>query len=457
MPEAVGYYGAMQPDEPLESREQKNPADQADARLDDGDPTVGRRLLALMASSQTWVHRRVESLRLDAEGQTRWHVSVDMTLPEDNAIAAGRGQVVVPIAFMNKGTLRRLDVEYGGKSVTVLGKKLNSEYALAMLAAAIPPELPLDDGQRAAALEVLQRVVECSTVQAGQAVEAFDEWYAQARRAAGMDNKLADDQDEFGPFVRSLSQHFLFLVVLDEEVESKRVLLKYSWDHEPPNVTDKGKKCVSFSHELADFGFAASHHVEVEVPHGLAVRSLEVAEFYPDGFTSLPVQDVPEHTRSVAHAAIAPSHRFARGGFKVKVEPVKAGIFAFTRVAVLAVVACVVLAQFIRAFDSFFLLDVRWIPSPSSSIILVGPALLVSWMSRRTEHSLLTVLLKPLRKALLYCSIALLLMAALAAIPFTPAIWWILWFIVMFFACWAALTYAKFSKKRADTLDSKKS
>lgn len=71
-----------------------------------------------------------------------------------------------------------------------------------MLAAAIPPELPLDDGQRATPLEVPQRVVECSRVQACEAVEAFDEWYAQARRAAGMDNKLADDQDEFGPFVR---------------------------------------------------------------------------------------------------------------------------------------------------------------------------------------------------------------------------------------------------------------
>lgn len=436
---------------PMESDESVGGGDQKKLWSQPPAPAHGGKLLGLMASTRHWVHRRVESFRLDADGQTRWHVSIDMTVPEDGVVASGKNQLVVPVAFMKKGTLRRLDVEYAGKSVPVLGRAMNSKYALAMLIAAMPPELNLDDYQHETALKALKRVVECSTADADSALEAFDEWYSRARRAAGSDTDFNRDHDLFSSFVRSLAQNFLFLVVLESEVKSRRILLKFAWDHEPPTVTDKGKVRVSFSHELADFGFAASQHVEVEVPRGLAVRSLEVAEFFPNDRTSPPVRDVPSHTRSVAHVAIAPTHRFARGGFRVEVEPAKAGIFAFTHVAVLAVAASVVVAQLIRIFDAYVLLDnVQRIPSPSASIILVAPALLVSWMSRRTEHRLLILLLKPLRKALLSCSIALLTMAALAAIPFRPEAWWLLWFVVIYFSGSAVRTYWNFTRKRID-------
>ncbi|MEV7661816.1 hypothetical protein [Paenarthrobacter sp. NPDC089316] len=364
---------------------------------------------------------------------------MDLTVP-DSLHRVNNHQVVVPIALMRKGTLRGFDVAYEGKPVTVLEKPTNSNYALKMLVAAVGTQQGLSLEQHASAEHILSQVVKCHPGDEAGALRDFNEW---------LNGAPADE--EFVSLVHALARNFLLMIVLDADVLSKRIVVKYSWDEEPPPLEDKGRKRVSFYHEVADFGFPASQHVEVELPLGLRVRSLELAELLTSGQTSVPNQDIPQHTRNVAHAAISPTNRFARGGFKIWVEPARAGILNFTRGTVVAVVLSVVAAQVLRIFDGFFLKSgVQWIPSPSASIILVGPALLLSWMSKQTEHALLVALLGPLRHCLLLCAGALLLMACLAAIPFSPIAWWLLWFAVMALTGLAVRKYWLFMKSPDD-------
>lgn len=404
----------------------------------------GARIMALMAGSQSWVHRRVQSLRLDATGTTRWHVSLDVTPPPAQKVCVGASQIILPLAFMRKGTMRRLDVQHGGKPVSVLGRDQNSSYALAMLEAALPSAVRQDDGLAREARRVLSGVIQCTQGDKAQALRLFTVWSAQIAHRNMTQDEAATFQD-MKRFTHVLAEHFLFMIVLDDECMGERLVLKYAWDGELPPISGKGKKRVYFFHELPDLGFAKSQHVEVQVPAGLIAGSLQVAEFFPDEQTSIPCVDSPRSSRPVVHAAIVPSHRFAAGGFKVEVEPAPAGIFTFTKVAVISLAVLVLGAQFLRVFDGFFLLEAPRIPSPSASIILIGPALLLSWMSRTEEHSLVAILLSPLRRCLLCCACALLTMAALTAIPFTPVAWQIGWAVVIALTLFAGGTFFRYT------------
>ncbi len=103
-----------------------------------GSMTRGERVVRLLADP-TWIHRRVETLQLSVDGETRRRVSFDFTLPKDRSLLQvtsvgvhglelSQERVILPLCFMRKGTLVDLDVtDDSGRSLPVVSLGANGE------------------------------------------------------------------------------------------------------------------------------------------------------------------------------------------------------------------------------------------------------------------------------------------------------------------------------------------
>lgn len=418
----------------------------------------GLKLLTLMLTSRTWVHRRVSALRLDTEGTTRQSVSVDITLPSDLAIEAEATskRVVVPLGMLAKGAKQRLDAKHDGKGVAVLGRQQNSRMATDMLYAAVQrlprkgeQDLPTD-------LAVLSRVVEASPEEAQSAFDAYEAWKRtslDADRFQVRDRGLLVFVDLL---IERLARNFLFLVELDADLVAIRTTLKYSLDQDLPELEGRGPQQIVFKYSIPDFGYAASQHVEVEVPRGLCLRTIDFVEFDRRGIAAQSIGYTAPNPTRLAHAVLAPKAITHTGDAWVEAVPSKQGLYSFSLWASIITVVLVLASIGLRVFNLEVLREERLIPSPAASIILVTPALLLSWLSKEPEHELVARLLAPLRHVLLACGGILLTMAVLAAVPFTPVVWHMLWFVVYeataCMALYAATVFAGYRLKSDPTI-----
>lgn len=92
-----------------------------------------------MISDWQWMRRRVDSLQLIANGQTRRRLSFDFELPHEEALRYGKSsdQVMVPLTFLRKGMLINLDLEFNGESTSSMQMSRNGHLpfqALRLLA-----------------------------------------------------------------------------------------------------------------------------------------------------------------------------------------------------------------------------------------------------------------------------------------------------------------------------------
>lgn len=429
--------------------------------LDEGEQTMakfaerdglstGQKLTQLIIGSPSWVHRRVDTLELGAEGESRRKVSLDLTVPKTLAIAGSHDQMIVPLALIQKAMLRGFDTEdSSSKPMSVLGANENSALALEFLMQLAPEwvagcnYIQRQCGERMAAL------VHANSITADDAVQEFLTWVQVQVAAETAPHMTADDELDlavFKHFAVELAGNFLLLAEIDADLAGKRIVLKYSHDTELDLPSKRASsRTVGFRNPVPDFGFAASQHVEVRVPSGLAVKYVGLTDLDPDirpvNADADEVQDPAlkrgrRRERTVGHVALSPKSRLDSGIFHVEVVPSRQGIYAFTIWAVALVTAAVACALVLK-FDVLqvwlqvpVLTPEAKIPSPSASILLIGPALMLSWLSRTPEHDLSVMLLSPLRRVLILCAIVLMLMAVAAAVPLAPLYWNVLWLVV---------------------------
>jgi hypothetical protein len=70
------------------------------------------------------------------------------------------------------------------------------------------------------------------------------------------------------------------------------------------------------------------------------------------------------------------------------------------------------------------------VPSQAVSLLLLGPALFLSWMARAPEHRTLAALLLPLRVMLIICTAVLILAGVGVAVPLVLWAWNLVWWTV---------------------------
>lgn len=395
------------------------------------DPSMGETLRQLLRDSRFWVHRRVDSLRLDADGTTRRFVSLDITIPKTLKCRGSEARVVVPLGVLEKGTKQRFDASYDGKSIPVLGRKDNSLIVAELLLASLPSFLKdgIADGRKRKDLFI--DITSCAPDESNNVLEKYFDWSESIVGDRELSSAQLEELEVFDALVEQMTKNFVLLVEVDEQVIGRRVVMKYAFDQDEPTAKYPGTSRIVIAQDVNDLGFASSHHVELEVPTGLSVQKLELIEIRGEGDNQDDQIARKDAKGRLAHVNINPSAPDAVGLLRAEIAVAKQGVFSFTIVTVWAVLIAILVATAIRIFDEFVIRGEPAIPSPAASILLIGPALLISWMSRTPEHPMLAGMLKPLRRMLTLAAFSLLIMAGLAAVQVQPWLWHVTWGVLI--------------------------
>ncbi|MDP9936905.1 hypothetical protein J2T11_003273 [Paenarthrobacter nicotinovorans] len=396
------------------------------------DLSRGQCLAKLFLDSKGWVHRRVDALTLASDGTTRRAISFDVEIPPEFKIEGSEKRVLVPLALIEKGALRKVSTEDpAGHPLPVFGAWKNTKLAVEMLQALVPG-FAVGSAAYEKQLSVLNGIVFAPASgmskedrQKREAATAeFNDWLSNLSEAEGQGNR-AVYLETFRRLALSFLDHFLLAVEVKEEFVGTRCVLKFAYERDLP-ILDEGNFIAATRMIVPDIGFARSQHIEVSVPPGLSVRELQVVDLVDDEAVAKRF-DTPDGERSTAHVALAAAERTSVGQILIEMTPVGPGIHSFTRMG-LAIIAALVALGLAEKWDwvSVVAHDYR-IPSQSASVLLIGPALFLSWMARAPEHDAVALLLRPLRLVLMYCTVVLLVLAAAAAVPLTPDAWETVW------------------------------
>ncbi|MEO6531101.1 MAG: hypothetical protein ABIN10_12170 [Specibacter sp.] len=373
-----------------------------------------------------------------------------MTVPKELRLTRPGGQVAVPLAFLSKSPLPRLTTaDAAGKALCVLEAPVNSYYALEFLTAMVPPWVRSQPAVFAAVENVLRKLV---TSPFGHSTRILELTLRQLLLNAGKGRARLSDEEAmelaaFQSMAKNLGSRFIFMVEMDASSMGARTILKYGVDQATPR-TEKGlTKRVTFKVEVPDLGWAASLHVEVLLPSGIVLERLELEDTLLGGNKSGGLEIKARGRReqcTAGHVSLRPSTRLSSGHFWVTVVPARQGLHEFSAMAIIFVSLTVCLGWVMRSFSES-ILNGATIPSNTVSLLLIGPALFISWISRTPEHEIVAKVQRPLQIALMLSAGVLLILAGLASVPVMVPVWKVAWVVLSVFQAIALLTLLVYS------------
>uniref|UniRef100_UPI003F495444 hypothetical protein n=1 Tax=Paenarthrobacter ureafaciens TaxID=37931 RepID=UPI003F495444 len=382
---------------------------------------------------------------MDVDGTTRRFVSVDLTVPVDSVILGSKDHMIVPLGVLQKGPKQRLDASYEGKPVAVLGRQDHAELVAEMLEARLPDVLK-KSWPRHSRRDLFHQIATCTPNTMKGTAEAYWDLRGDLLGSRILEDAASKQVEGFDTLVHQMLTNYVFLVEVKKELAGQRIVLKYALDQAEPNSRGSGQRRLVILQAIPDLGWAASHHMEVGVPSGLVVDSLTLAELgeAEDGTEDRFGESISDGR--IGHVNLEPSSPRAVGILRAELLVAKQGVYFFSLWTVISLISLVALAFFVQVFDGFFLkMGPETIPSPAASILLVGPALLISWMSRLPEHRLVARMIGPLRGMLTISALALVSMAGLAAVRVQPGIWHAVWWLVAALALVVSVWFLYFS------------
>ncbi|WP_271396134.1 hypothetical protein [Neomicrococcus lactis] len=392
------------------------------------DLSRGELLAGLYLNSREWVHRRVDSITLEQDGTTRRNISFDVEIPAGMKVSGSKNRCIVPLGLIEKGALQRVSTsDPAGHPMPVLTKSQNSLLAVELLLSVIPVSWYDDatgDNQIRAVLSQITSAPgpggteEEDEVVRSHAKQSLQEWFNS--RPNREDPIISADYETTCQMILSFLDHFLLAVQIKDEFVGTRCVLKFVYERDL-EIGRSRRFVADIVIHLPDAGFAQSQHVEFTTPLGLKVPVMAVLT---DGEI---IMDLSESDRRTAHVAFQAKGRTSQGSVLVEMNPISPGILHFTAFALTAVT----LLTFLGLLEKLDLINLVGktfrIPSQAVSLVLIGPALFLSWMSRAPEHEAIAVLLRPLRTTLLLCTCTLFLFATAAAVPLERFVWEIVW------------------------------
>lgn len=388
----------------------------------------------LILNSPQWVHRRVEALRMGENGQSRWHISHDVTVPEEFSIPGSKNRMIVPLGSLRKGALKNVDTSGAGAvSLPILGAEANGNYAVAMLLMMAESLLGAALAGSSTCSEVITKVVRANHAHQQDATHEFRTWLTEAVSLIDPSSRGPEFErrfDFFQEFVGQFATTFLLLVEVDSSLAGTRCVIKYSRDDTAPERIHTDSQQLAW--EIPDYGFARSYHLEVEVPPGLVYTALEILEIDSNGNPTSRVLDAPPTPQIIAHLACAPNERMASAVAGLTLSPSKQGQYKVSRFSAVIVFVLSVAAWVSSMMPGVFVASDSGPASAAVSLLLTGPALILSWFSKDPEHEVIAWIMRPYRIMLLMTVGTLLLMAAAAAFPFVSPVKELVWFPVLF-------------------------
>ena len=381
----------------------------------------GFQLLALVADSQSWVHRRVEAVRLSADTENRVSVSLDMTAPDGVNLLA-YPHPVVPVAVMQKNELRKLDVKGDdGRSLSVLTRDENTLLVESMLLALLSEIFPLEVVAHPRGREAIRLAVSSTPAQAHIAVAKFRGWFSAQRTPR-------QGSEDFEALLWGLldvfSRCFLLCVQVDDTYIGSRRILKYS--HEDLNALEARPNVpMTLTRELGTTSMAGSYHIEIEMPPDVAMRSLAVYERDAVGEWQELAYRENSFAESIMHASfrneLVLQEHYGQTELKALLVPRFAGTCVAAVWASLFTLLLILAGCVLRWKAGDFLQQGQQ-TDQVAAVLLTVPAVMMTWIGTSREHELVATLKAPFRRMLLISAAVLFAGALLVAIPFTRAI-----------------------------------
>jgi hypothetical protein len=186
---------------------------------------------ALIADPKSWINRRVETVEMLAQEETRRRVSVDFTLTaEQREALTTRHGMVVPISVLHKGALRNFDLRDEQPAVVpILNRADNAELGLTALLSAALDAIP--EPHQAAAVDALTADLR-QIVLADQAtaLEALEALVGAAGEGDAMRRAMWQDAT-CNSLLRTLASDYVLFAALAPGGPDRRVL-KYGYGDE---------------------------------------------------------------------------------------------------------------------------------------------------------------------------------------------------------------------------------
>lgn len=372
----------------------------------------------------TWCHRRVDSIHpLDGD-QGRRKQSIDCTPPTDprllleaserhaQALLPQHGQIVLPIALVQKRSLRHFDArDAAGVPLPILNSEEISEFELDMLQNMldIVDEVTLLPDWRTNLRSLLGSGENDSQSKAVRGLFTSGRW----RGKQIWDTSGRPPRDFTRDMIRNFASHFLLLATVDSQRAGVRQVLKYSyhWDLDEPKISERLSApllAIGAMRKIpipADQPAAArSYHLEFHTQHEFECEALVL----PPGNGSPTVAN--GHTdltkKPMAHAHATYSEQPTTDPY-VMVRLPSRGMWLSTTLAVLFTAAVLGGIEYIEFAKHW------WTNAPESSaaLLIAAPAVFFGLIASGREHRLVRHALGFLRGTLLICAASLFVLA----------------------------------------------
>jgi len=256
---------------------------------------AGSACAELIANPKGWINRRVETVEMLAQEETRRRVSIDFTLSEDQRDRLRtRHGLTVPISVLSKRPLRNFDLRDEDQGARpILGRADNRTLALTALLSAsldVLGDPRQDDGVDSLTADLRQIVFDDGAL-ALEGLEAFVD-----AAASGDEMRAAVWNDPAcRSMLRTLATDYVLFAALPLNGPDRRVI-KYSYGEDfplgPPwqRLADRYRPSevlrrarypdrTSFLIDCPAAWRAASFHMEIAIPEDLRIASAELVRF----------------------------------------------------------------------------------------------------------------------------------------------------------------------------------
>lgn len=417
------------------------------------DQAVGKKYFQALTNS-TWVHRQVDSLRFTESGDTRRHVSLDITVspnlptwPPTKAKSganffqkrsgsknAPKQYYAIPLGYLEKDSIQRLDVSLNGTPLPVLTSRENGESAILFLWHQIRQIEAMDSGLDEGSLRALRSLAAEAVMYSGKSDPGSTRERPDVREeiqsiinGSTISNPVLSKIALLLTYLELLVDNFMLIALAPLELRGQRAVVKYSLD-QPPASLPKMRilnywKPLAVEYSPPSFSSNSSYHFEADLPD--ALRALRVER---DGIilgeikSGSRVHVAWPATLSASINGVTSSDRSVR----ITTTPAHQGVRTFSFAATIATSIIFTLALF-QMLTGAIVRDDFNVPTPAASIVLAGQALLLSWIARNPEHDVVSRALRVLRLSLIVNAGLLFSAALLLAIPVEQWIWKVSW------------------------------
>ncbi|MDX6679608.1 MAG: hypothetical protein QOE31_3660 [Solirubrobacteraceae bacterium] len=378
----------------------------------------------LIAEPKSWINRRVETVEMLTQEETRRRVSVDFTLSQTQRDKlATRHGIVVPISVLSKHARRNFDLRDEQPGVLpALNRADNGELGLtALLSAALdaigsdPP--PSEDAVEALTAELRQIVFEDEH----EAREALESLVGAAQEGDAIRAAVWGDATCHSLLLTLASDYVLFAALPAGGPDRRVLKFGYGEDFalEPPWARWRERYAPAeiwwrlrkpdrtwFLIDCPGAWRAASFHMEIAIPEELRVAYAELGRFSQDDPDSDPEplgrpDELSSRAALYAEAEIAP-----HDDVRAYVEIVSERVGGATRAALTAATVGVLLwLGWASGLDASA-------PGAAVSLLLAGGAVVSGFAATTGHHVLVNKILRVRRRTLLLVTLSALAASA---------------------------------------------